>query len=68
MSQLETPIETDRLLSFKETANRLSVSVRTLERRIDAGQLAKPEFIGPKRVYRESMINTLIEQITSPSR
>lgn len=60
------PIE--RLIKFKEVANRLAISTRTLERRIDEGILTRPQFNGQGRVYRESMIPTLIDQLLAAAR
>lgn len=42
----------------------LCMSVRTMERRIKKGLMPPPEYNGPRRVYRESMIPVLIEQAT----
>lgn len=54
----------ERLITIKEVAKQLSMSVRTMERRIKKGLMPQPEYNGPRRVYRESIIPILVEQAT----
>ena len=43
----------ERLVTIKEVAKQLSMGVRTIERRIKKGLMPRPEYNGPRRVYRE---------------
>lgn len=56
--------KSDRLIAIKDVAKMLCMSVRTMERRIKKGLMPPPEYNGPRRVYRESVIPVLIKQAT----
>jgi excisionase family DNA binding protein len=53
----------ERLLKLKEAADRLSVSVRTLWRRIAAGHLPQPVKVGDCSRMPESDVNAYIERL-----
>lgn len=53
----------DRLISFRDAANSLGVSVETLERRVSAGEFPAPLKFGGLRMYAVSTLNREIERI-----
>jgi len=53
----------DRLVSFREAAGRLSVSIKTLERRVAASEFPVPLKFGGLRMYAVSTLNAEIERI-----
>lgn len=58
---------TDRLITVKEAASRLSVSVRTIQRLIAAGKLPCLE-VGPKtRRISEADLDSFIQKIKQDS-
>lgn len=61
----------DRLLSIKDTADRLGVSTRTLYRMFSAGEFPSPVKTGPTRHgsrCRESDVASYLERITRERR
>ena len=55
--------EGSRLLSVRETAHRLGVSRRTLEREVCRKKFPPPMKIGSKSVYLVSDVETYVDQL-----
>lgn len=53
----------DRLVPIREVASRLGCSVRSIERGVEKGRFPRAEKICGKRVYPESFINSIIENV-----
>jgi len=53
-------VATDRALSIKEAANRLGVSVSTIRRMLDTGELRAFKVLGQWRI-RESIVEKIMQ-------
>ena len=64
----KTEIMNERLLSFKEVASRLGISVRAVYRLVDKGDLSPPVKVGGARRFPSIEIQAFIDNIKSKRR